>query len=400
MSSRTDVIIAGGGMAGASLALALAQAGKSVAVIEPNTLIDFDTQQPFDLRVSAISPASRNLLQNLGVWQDITNMRINSFSKMLVEDGAGSNVLDFSATEINEPALGYIIENRLISLCLRAAAQAHPDISWYEDVVAGFSLEQEDAIVTLGEGKVLLAQLLVGADGASSFVRQHAEVELFETNYQQQAIVASIGVHSESAPQAWQRFEEQEVLAFLPLTTDTSSIVWSVAEEKAAQLLEKNEQDFLSELQKLTGNQFGQLRINSERKTFPLYGRHAAQYVQPRLALVGDAAHSVHPLAGQGANLGFMDVAELSRVISNSDRDLGSLHMLKKYQRKRLGENALMLRSLEAVQQLYNSDNPLVTRVRSIGTRLMSDFKPLKALLIQHASGTLPDAPDLLKPFQ
>lgn len=400
MSSRTDVIIAGGGMAGASLALALAQAGKGVAVIEPNELKAFDPQQPYDLRVSAISPASRNLLQNIGVWEDIKRMRINSFSNMLVEDGAGSNVLDFSAIEISEPALGYIIENRLISLSLRTAARAHSNISWYEDVVAGFSLEQDDAIVTLGEGKVLLAQLLVGADGAHSFVRKHAEVELVETDYQQQALVALIGVHPESVPQAWQRFEQQEVLAFLPLTKEISSIVWSVAEDKADQLLEKSEGDFLAELQSLTSEQFGQLTLKSERKTFPLYGRHAAQYVQPRLALVGDAAHSVHPLAGQGANLGFMDVAELVRVLSESDRDLGSLHMLKKYQRKRSGENALMLRSLETVQQMYNSDNPVVTRVRSFGTRLVSDFKPLKALLIQHASGNLPDAPDLLKPFR
>jgi len=400
MSSRTDIIIAGGGMAGASLALALAQAGKTVAVIEPNALTDFDEQQAFDLRVSAISPARRNLLQNLGVWQDIVSMRYNSFSTMLVEDAAGSNVLDFSAVEIGETSLGYIIENRVISLSLRAAAKAHPQIHWYEDVVSDFSLEQDDAIVTLGEGKVLLAQLLVGADGANSFVRQHANVELDETDYQQQAIVALIGVHPESATQAWQRFEEQEVLAFLPLTTDVSSIVWSTTDDKAAQLLESKEPAFLSELQRLTSDQFGQLTLRSERKTFPLHGRHAADYVQPRLALVGDAAHSVHPLAGQGANLGFMDVAELARVLSNSDRDLGSLHVLNKYQRKRLGENALMLRSLEAVQQLYASDNPLVTQVRSLGTRFLSGFKPLKALLIQHASGNLPDAPELLKPFR
>ncbi len=397
MSSRSDVIIAGGGMVGASLALALAQAGKSVAVIEPHSLIDFDEQQPYDMRVSAISPASRNLLNNLGVWEQITSMRHNPFSSMQVEDRAGENVLGFSAAEINESALGYIIENRVISLCLQDAAKLHPDISWFKDEVSDFSLEQDDAIVTLAQGKVLLAQLLVGADGANSFIRKHAQIELLEHDYQQQAVVALIEVQPDSADLAWQRFEGNEVLGVLPLSESMASIVWSADTERAEHLIAMDEEGFLHELQVLSKHQFGQFKLQSERHTFPLFGRHASEYVQPRLALVGDAAHSVHPLAGQGANLGFMDVAELVRVLSESERDLGSLHVLKKYQRKRLGENALMLRSLEAVQQLYASTNPLITRVRSLGSRMLTGFKPLKAILIQHASGNLPDAPALLK---
>ncbi len=400
MSSRFDVIIVGGGMTGSALALALAEGGIRSAIIEPNKLLAFDKEQPYDLRVSAITPASRNLLNNLGVWDAIQHQRVSPFTAMRVRDAAGTDALDFNANDIGEEALGYIVENRLIANCLRAAANGNSDIEWIESKVQSFSLEQEDAIVTLENGQVLLAQLVVGADGVSSLVREQAGIEQSGQEYREQAIVGVVEGSLPNQAIAWQRFTEHDILAFLPLAENLYSIVWSVSDARASELLDYSETDFCAALQTLSENHVGAVTLVSERAAFPLRGRQAKEYVRPRLALIGDAAHSIHPLAGQGVNLGFQDVAVLCDVLRNSDRDLGGLQHLSKYQRKRAGENQLMLKSLEFLRTVYCADDPVANGVRRFGLEFLSRLAPAKNILIKHASGFSPGAPSLLQRYR
>jgi len=397
MSSRFDVIIAGGGMTGSALALALAQGGVRAAIIEPTTLDKFSPDQPYDLRVSAITPASRNLLVRVGVWEQIQSSRTTSFARMTVYGADALDPIEFCADEIGEAQLGYIIENRVLTNCLRSKAETQEHVSWIDSRVEKFSLEADDAIVTLENGQTLISQLLVGADGLNSMVRAGAEIESATTDYQQQAIVAVVEGSLPNRGIAWQRFTEEDVLAFLPLENDQCSIVWSVPNDRATALLAQSESDFCKALMALSENHIGSISLASERAAFPLRGMQAADYVLPRLALVGDAAHSIHPLAGQGANLGFQDIATLCEVLLGSDRDLGSMQLLQKYQRKRAGENQLMLKSLEMLQAVYASKNPLVGGFRKLGLGVVSQLAPVKSILLRHASGASLDAPPLLK---
>ena len=400
MSSRFDVVIVGAGMSGASLALALAEGGIRSALLDPSELTEFSKEQPYELRASAITPASRNLLANLGVWNDIERARVSPFSAMRVYDAHGTDAIEFAASDIGEAALGYIVENLVITNSLRAAVDANDNVEWIRSHVTGFSLEEDDAIVTLENGQVLLAQLLVGADGVNSFVREQAGIEQVGGDYGDQAIVAVVEGRVSGQTVAWQRFTEQDILAFLPLQNNLHSIVWSVSKQRANNLLACSNAEFCSALQGLSQKYIGNATLVSERASFPLRGIQAEEYVRSRLALVGDAAHSVHPLAGQGANLGFQDVAVLSDVLRKSDRDLGSLQYLSKYQRRRAGENALMQKSLEFLRTVYCSNDPLASEVRKIGLGLVSRLGPAKNILIKHASGFVPGAPALLKRYR
>jgi len=370
------------------------------ALIDPQELPAFALEQPYDLRVSAITPASRNLLNNLGVWDRIQRERASPFTNMRVYDAAGNDAIEFAANEIGEQALGYIVENRLVTNCLRAAVEVNSEIEWIKSNVTSFSLEEEDAIVTLENGQVLLAQLVVGADGLNSFVREHAGIEQDVQEYEEQAIVAVIEGSLPSHAVAWQRFTEQEVLAFLPLENNFYSIVWSVSNVRANELLDYSRVDFCAALQALSQDHAGTVSLVSERAAFPLHGRQAKEYVRSRLALIGDAAHSIHPLAGQGVNLGFQDVAVLSDVLRKSDRDLGRMQHLSKYQRRRSGENQLMLKSLEFLRTVYRSNDPIASGVRKLGLEFVSRLGPAKSILIKHASGFSPGAPALLRRYR
>lgn len=397
MSSRFDLLIIGGGMAGSATALAMADSGRRVAVVEPAPMPIFDRQER-DLRVVALSPASCNLLRQLKVWETITGLRCNAFTRMRVEGGAKDEVVEFDASDINHPALGFIVENSVLVHALRTRAQSHDHIVWHETRAKAISVETDDVIAQLESGGVLLADLVVGADGVNSWLRESQNIQTRNEDYQQRALVAYVQSEFARRDLAWQRFLPDSILALLPCAQGLSSMVWSMPQENCQRLQNRSSERFDAQLSEAAGDYAGALKVVSDLASFPLHGMQAEDYVRARVALVGDAAHSIHPLAGQGANLAFLDVAELVRVLVESDRDPGSLHVLRKYARRRAGENQLMQRGMEFLQQFYHSTGQASSTIRVAGLGLVRSLPPLRRVFIKQAVGMVGNPPPLILP--
>ncbi len=395
MIHRYDITITGGGMTGLALACALGQQGKKVAVLEAGPApAPFDPEAEADLRVVALNRASESLLDNLGAWQRLRQWRISTFDRMHVRDAGSSASIGFSAAELGEPDLGHIIENRLIQRALYESATALDGVDWFDSIsIRDLGVDDHDAVITLEDGRVFTSRLIVGADGRFSRVREAAGITVHSRDYQQQAIIATVTTEQPSDRTAWQRFLPDGVLAFLPLADGRSSIVWS--SKRAEDILALDDEAFRQALGEAFDFHLGAVLDSSARAAFPLIGRHAQHYVKPRLALIGDAAHTVHPLAGQGVNLGFMDVAELADVLGKSQRDPGSLLLLRRYERARRGENSVMQKLMEGFQLLFLNSIPPLAGLRGLGLTLTDQLGPVKATMMRYAMGTMGDLPPL-----
>jgi 2-octaprenylphenol hydroxylase len=386
-----DVIIVGGGMVGASLACALADSTLSIAVVEgQEPLMDWP-DDAYDIRVSAITRASQQLFQRLGAWQSMVALRVAPYEQMYVWDATGGGHIQFDAAELGEPDLGHIIENRVISRALVQRARAHDNVHYRCPAQpARLALRGQAAQLQLADGSRLQAPLLVGADGGRSWVRQQAGIELDVTHYEQTALVTTVKTARHHAHTAWQRFLPTGPLAFLPLTDGYSSIVWSTSAAEAERLLGLSEAEFKQELAEAFEQRLGEITELGERALFPLQGRHARHYVKPHLALVGDAAHTIHPLAGQGVNLGLADVAALACEVLAAHRahkPIGSLKTLRRYERSRRGDNLLMLESMGAFKRLFSNANPGLSTLRNLGLDLVDRAGPLKHFFAARAMG-------------
>ncbi|MGV6857430.1 MAG: UbiH/UbiF/VisC/COQ6 family ubiquinone biosynthesis hydroxylase [bacterium] len=398
MISRYEVVIIGGGMVGLTLACALGQAGRKVAVVEAQAPAPWQAGGDYDLRVVAVNRASQNVLRHLGAWPGIEAMRLSPYENMFVWDSDGAGEIAFSAADLGEPDLGHIVENRVIQLALLEQLESLSSVDWVCPAkVERFVNDEKEAIVTLDDGRLLMTQLVVGADGANSFVRDMAEIGLTQKNYGQQGIVAAVTPELPHAYTAWQRFQPDGVLALLPMSDGRCSIVWSADDSRAEMLLAMDDEAFCAELSQAFDYKLGDILGTSERVGFPLRGRHAAEYVKPRVALVGDAAHTVHPLAGQGVNLGFMDAAALAEVLAEAKRDLGGYALLRKYERARAGENLLMQRLMEAFKVTYGHQQPAVKWLRNTGMGMVHQAPPLKNFMMSYALGTAGDKPLLAR---
>lgn len=397
MISRYDVVIIGGGMVGLALAAALSDE-KKVAVVEAKEPLPFASTDDFDLRVVALNRASQGFLQHLGAWSALEDMRVHAYERMHVWDSGGHGEIDFSAADQGEPDLGHIAESRLVQLALRDVVQSKSNVDWLcPSRVERFMVDDKETVVTLEDGSLLMSPLMVGADGARSWVREEAGIEVQRQHYAQQGIVATVRTSESNQATAWQRFQPDGVLAFLPLSNHDSSIVWSVEAERAKALLEMDDEAFSSELALAFDSKLGLIESVGPRAGFPLVGGQARQYVKPRLALVGDAAHTIHPLAGQGVNLGFMDAAELAYQLNNSQRDWGSLSVLRKYERARAGDNLMMQRLMEGFKLLYGNPQPAVKWLRNTGMMAVNGVGPLKSLMMSYALGTAGERPVLAR---
>lgn len=397
MIHRYEVIINGGGMTGLALGCALAKANIKVAIIEGNQEpARFDPSTDYNLRVVALNRASQGLLINLGAWDALQEWRVSPYKRMHVWDAGSSGAISFSAAELGEPNLGHIVENHLVCRALYDQFVTYPSADWLNSTTQSIAVDPQDAIITLNDGRILSARLVVGADGRGSMIRKAAEIELSSRDYQQKGIVATVRTAQHGDHTAWQRFLPNGVLAFLPFADGRSSIVWSSAE--ADQLMALDNGQFKNALAEAFDHHLGEILEISERAAFPLIGQRATHYVKPRIALIGDAAHTVHPLAGQGVNLGFMDVAQLAQELIASDRDLGSVHLLRKYERARIGENAMMQKLMEGFQTLFMNQSPTLSRVRGLGMSLSNGATPLKARMMEYALGTQGKLPTLALP--
>lgn len=399
--TRFDVAIVGAGIAGGSLALALSGNGLSIALIEPQPMIGKTLPEghgpgDYDSRVSALTPRSVALLQSLGAWDDIAGYRHCPYRHMRVWDAEGTGAIEFGAAELGVPALGHIVENRsIVSSLLGRIAQA-PDIRCFNpDKLTSCERDESGGVnVCLESGEQLSAALLVGADGALSRVRDMFEFTTREWDYGHQALVCTVQVEKHHQACAWQRFLPTGPLAFLPLPGPQDihccSIVWSLQDSAAERILALDDSEFCAELGAAIEHRLGAVLDVSSRFAFPLRQRHAVDYVQPSVALVADAAHTIHPLAGQGINLGLQDVAALAQELiraSERGRPLGQLEVLARYQRRRKGENLLMMGAMDGFKRLFEQQALPVRWLRNAGMRGVAQLLPLKQRLMRHAMG-------------
>lgn len=399
-----DIIVVGAGMVGLTCALACVSAGSSeslkIAVIESQSTPPQWRPEKFDNRVSALTEASRQILSHLGAWDEIERTRISPYQNMHVWDADGVGKVNFCAADIQQPVLGHIVENNLIVSALTHQAQQHPQIElFYGSGVAELSsFKNNIRTLELESGQLLSANLVIAADGALSTIRGLAEIELKEQPYHHNAIVTTVKTEKEHDLTAWQRFDETGPLAFLPLSKEQegssqrdnhySSIVWSVTPEKSAELMALDETQFRQTLGAAIEFRLGEVLEAEPRFHFPLIQRHAQQYVLPGLALIGDAAHTIHPLAGQGVNLGFLDAAvlaeELQRAIA-AEVCPGNLDILKRYQRRRRGNNQMMIYSMMGFKKLFEQPALPIRWARNRGMDLFDKTSWLKNPIASYA---------------
>ncbi len=388
MALDFDVIVVGGGMVGAAQAAALGQAGFRVALIEVRQPPPFDPAAEVDLRVSAISGGSQQFLASIKAWDAIARQRISAYESMQVWEQTGAGELSFSAADSGLASLGHIVENSLIIDALWQQLDTVEVICPAR--IAGLNLEESSAEIKLEEGRVLTSQLVIAADGGNSVTRELAGIGCYGWSYQQRGIVAHVQTQQPHQATAWQRFLPTGPLALLPLADGRCSIVWSASDALATELLDLDDAAFGQRLTEALEGRLGEVSVTSQRAAFPLRMQQAEAYCAPRLALVGDAAHVIHPLAGQGVNLGFGDAAHLLEVLQQTrqaGRDLGEHRRLRRYERARKAEDALMATATDGLNRLYASDNPLIQLGRRQGSRLVNLLTPLKSALIQQAAG-------------
>jgi 2-polyprenylphenol 6-hydroxylase len=386
-----DVAVVGAGMVGAALALALAREGFDVVVIEPKPGASWRAQDEVDLRVVALASSSIELFRRLDVWTSIADARACAYRHMHVWDALAPGALNFDGADSNESTLGYIVENRLIQHVLWQALQHDARISLHCPArVASTETDARRRVVTLDDGTTVAAQLVVAADGADSPLREMAGITTRDRDYGQRAIVAHVSTERPHQSTAWQRFLPQATLAFLPLADGRSSIVWSAPDGEATRLLALNDAAFCNELGAAFDFRLGAITATSARAAFPLRLRLAERYLAPRLALVGDAAHVVHPLAGQGVNLGLRDVAELCAVLIDAraaKRDFAAAGALRRFERSRRSDNALAAHAFDAIQRTFGSNALPLAALRGAALAVVDKLPPLKQVFARHAAG-------------
>jgi len=392
MSNLYDVLIAGGGMVGGTLACALGGSGLKVGVIEPQTVVATDKDR--GLRVSAITLASQAVFENVGAWPD---RRAPVEAMRIWED---NSVLNFDSADIGEPCLAWIVENSAIVAALAARQRQLANIEVLSPArVATAKFGDEHVSVCLEDGRELQAKLLVGADGADSQVRRAASIDWTRHDLGQSAIVAVVQTERPHARTAWQHFLASGPLAFLPLADPQQvSIVWSADTARSIELMNLDDAAFNVELQAAFGDHLGSVQLASERVAIPLALGFARDYSAHRVALIGDAAHTVHPLAGQGVNLGILDAATLAEVLLAAfaqKRDLGAHALLRRYERARKGADVSMQAVTGGFRYLFGSHLPGLRTLRDAGLRLTEQLPPLKDFLMRRASGLDGELPRL-----
>lgn len=395
-----SVVIAGGGPVGLTLAALLGRGAPDLDVrLFDRRPAPAWRSESMDLRVYALSRAAQNILGCVGAWDAIAAARASAYRRMQVWAGARytpAAALTFDSAAIAEPDLGHIVEDSLCRERLRQAVRRTGAQACFDTGIAAVEPGERAVRITTENGETLAATVLVAADGSDSPVRDRLGFPTTRYDYGQRAVVTHAATEHGHDETAWQRFLPDGPLAFLPLADNRSSVVWSTGSDRAEALCRADEADFLDQLQAASGRVLGRIRAVARRASFPLRAIHAGQYCRPRIALAGDAAHTVHPLAGQGMNLGLLDAAVLAEVLLDAlarGEDPGDLGILRRYERRRKGGNLKMLAALHGLHHLFRPTAPPLPRLRQAGLRGVDSAPFLKNLFMREALGLRGDLP-------
>lgn len=410
---QTDIIIVGAGVAGASFAAILKDSGIRCALVETevfthavgddttlNPGINSDTN--ISPRVLALSHASKNILQCVGAWDEIPTNCIGLFRKMHVWDEHGLGEVNFNSADISESVMGYIVEQMVVEGALEMVLNKTEHLSWFRPSKAKLLGYEGDKIcLSLDDGRQLSAKLLIAADGQSSTIRRLARINFKTHTYHQYALICVVETEHPHGEVARQRFLRNGPLAFLPMNgVNQCGVIWSTTPEHAAELQTMDTAMFSKLLAEAFDYQAGSILKIGTRATFPLARARAETYCRPRIALVGDAAHRIHPLAGQGANLGLLDVASLAELVlqaKEKGRDIGTWSVLRKYERWRKGENSTMMMVVEGFKYLFENKTELVSCLRNAGMDMFDSIRPIKHEVMKRGMGLEGDLPDIAR---
>jgi 2-octaprenylphenol hydroxylase len=390
MTQHYDVIIIGGGIVGLTFACSLSSQ-LSIAALESKISNPINSTDHYDLRVSAINHASQQIFSKINAWDAMQQIRVSPFRGMQVWDvNGGDGYIEFDCTQIAESTLGHIIENSVMQQALQQQLKQR-DIDFIcPTQPQSLQVQNDHVTLQLEDGRSFTAQVLIGADGANSWVREQAGIEINSSSYQHDALVTMIKTELPHQQIARQWFLPDGILALLPLQDKNyCSIVWSTTPEQAQRVKQMSDKDFDDALTMASKKCLGELKRVGSLQVFPLQRRHAQCYVKPRLALIGDAAHTIHPLAGQGVNLGLQDAAELAAVINTAtakQRDIGALDTLRRYERARKGPNLLMLSLMEAFKRGFANSNGIAINLRNKGMHAVNKSDALKSFFMRNAT--------------
>ena len=400
MKENVDVVIVGGGMVGAAVACSLGGSSLKVAIVESMPPQSFNEDQPHDLRVSALSIASKNILETIGAWSGIINRRFCPFRRMRVWETAGDT--EFCSDDIGHSALGYIVENRITQLALLERLQAFENI----ELICPVSIKKikyaagQASEIELENGRTLSTKLVVAADGGQSRVRQTVGIGVTSWDYKQHALVIYIETAYEQQDITWQRFVSSGPQAFLPLTGNYGSIVWYNSPDEVNRLKTLSYDALKEELAAAFPDCLGEVKKVLGVASFPLKRQHAQSYVKPGVVLVGDAAHMINPLAGQGVNIGLLDAAALAEVLIDAAKkglELGDLSVLKRYEKMRRNENLRMMTVMDVFYQVFSNEVMPIKFIRNLGLGLAERILPAKNKVMRNAMGLEGNLPKLAK---
>ncbi len=395
----TELLVVGGGLSGLTLGVACAQCGLDVIVVDredPATALS----EPFDGRTTAIAFGSRQVLAGIGLWP-LVAAEAEPILEIRVADGSAPLFLHYDHRDIGSDPMGWIVENRTLRRGLIDRARSLPTLRHLAPLaVNGVSYDREGATAVLADGRRVSARLVAAADGKASPVREAAGIGTIGWRYRQAGIVCTVRHAEPHRGVAVEHFLPAGPFAILPLTDRRSSIVWTEREDKVEGLLALDRDGFTAELRRRFGDFLGEVTVEGRIWSYPLSLLHAKSYTAPRLALVGDAAHVIHPIAGQGWNLGIRDIAALAELVVDHRRlglDIGAPALLAAYERRRRADNLLLAAVTDGLNRLFSNDLPPLALLRDLGLGLVNRLPPVKRLLMRHAMGIVGDLPRLVR---
>jgi len=395
-----SVTIVGGGMVGLLFAAVLSEANIGVALIESKEPVLEWAESSLDSRVSAINIISQRILKQLNVWSLVRSESYSSLMALKIWDAIGGGEIDFDSADAGVPELGAIVENREIIRALSLFLQKNKYVDFYcPHKAKAISKEEKYIEITLDNEQKIRSDLIVGADGAHSWVREQMTSTMQQRPYDQSAVVAVVETDQSHQQTGWQAFLPDGILALLPLANPHHcAIVWSTETERANNLVAMDKQQFNRDINNEFGLRLGRINRLNKPRAIPLVMRHVKKYVEPRMALIGDAAHTIHPLAGQGVNLGFMDAVCLAQCIieaKEKHHDIGSLRPLRRYERWRKGDNVMMILTMRGFKELFGSSSSLVIQARNMGLNVANRSDLVKGFFMRIAIGESVDLPAL-----